>query len=94
MVELYKEIARYQALIVHEKTDEHIDFKAVVLEGPSEGRFFIRYSHTYRNSDMMGFYYSDSYTGADSAEEAEIKVRHWAEAIEKSHEVGPWNEDV
>ena len=94
MVEFYKEIARYQAIIVHEKTGEHIDFKAVVLEGPSEGRFFIRYSHTYRPSAEAGFYYSDSYTGADSAEEAEEKVRHWAGAIEKSHEVAPWNQDV
>ena len=94
MVEFYKEVARYQATIQHQRTGDIVDFKAVVLEGPSDGRFHIQYSHTCRAENAIGFRYSDSMTGAQSAEEAEVKVRSWAETIEKSFEVGPWNEDI
>lgn len=72
-----------------------LDEKAVVSEGPSEGRFSISYSHSFRSTkEAAGLYYSGTYTAAHSPEEADVLVRSWFEQIEGSYEVGPWSENL
>ncbi len=93
MVEFYKLIAEYRADIKHEKTGENIDFKARVYQGPPNDNFAIWYSHTYAGKPGSGFYYSDSYTCANTAEEAENTVRNWASSIAGSDRYKAWTED-
>jgi hypothetical protein len=45
MAELLKEVARYQAGIVHQRTGETVDYRAVVLDHPATGRYLIQHSH-------------------------------------------------
>ncbi len=91
-MEFYKEVARYRADVQHNRTGEMVDFSAVVYEGPEAGRFYIRYSHTFRPTEGAGFWYSNSSTNAPDPETAETMVRNWAEQLSKSFEVGPWSE--
>lgn len=94
MIEFYKEIARYQADIMVKATGKMIEYRAVVLEGPSEGSFHIQHSHTLRPSEQANFWHSNTYTRADSPEEAETLVRSWAEMLSKAVEVKPWTHVV
>lgn len=92
MAEFYKEVARYRADIDHQASGQMIDYTASVYEGPSPGRFYIRHSHTFKPTQSAGgFWYSNSHTQADSAEDAEDLVRSWVDQIEKSYEVAPWD---
>ncbi|MBW4961896.1 hypothetical protein [Sulfitobacter sp. CW3] len=94
MVEFYKLFAEYRADIKHEKTDEMIDFRARVYLGPPNDNFTIRYSHTYAGQEGRSFYYSNSQTRADTAEEAEATVRRWARSIAGSDRYQGWTEEL
>lgn len=94
-MEFYKIVAQYRADLEHAQTGQMYDVKAQVLEGPSEGRFHISYSHTFRPTEQAaGMYFSNSFTSASSLDEAEVLVKSWFEQIASSYEVGIWNEDL
>ena len=84
MIEFYKLVARYRADIQHEKTGHLIDYWAEVYSGPTIGRFSIRHSHVFQPTEDAGYYYSNTYSVADSELEAEQKVRTWTEKLRAS----------
>ena len=93
MIEFYKEVARYRADIEHARTGQMIDYWAVVYEGPQPGQFHIRHSHTTQAEGAAGPYYSNTMTKADSAEDAEQRVRTWCQSIVDGHMVVEWPYD-
>ena len=94
MVEFCKLIAEYRADIEHEKSGGMIDFRAKVYQGAPNNDFSIRYSHTFADQPNSGFYYSNSQTRADSAEQAEAVVKGWATSIASSDRYKTWTEDL
>lgn len=84
MIELYKVVQSYWGNIVHEKSGEHIKFQAQVSEGPSEGRYVIKYSHDYQPVEGAMVNFGATATHAKSIEEAKSKVEKWAEWAAKS----------
>lgn len=90
MVEFYKEVARYRADIQHAASGKMIDYSAIVSEGPNEGEFSIRHSHTTQAEGAATPYFSNSFTRADSAAEAEALVRNWCDQIAGAHSVVEW----
>ena len=90
MAEIYKLINEFRADIKHKRTGEIIDYKGRVYEGPNTGRFYIEHSHVLRPSEGAGFWYSDSFTSAESADGAELLVRNWIEMLADSYEVKLW----
>ena len=93
MIEFYKQVARYRAVIQHDRTHDLIEYWAEVYEGPTEGRYSIRYSHTLRPTEEAGDYFSDTYAWADSQATAELYVREWAEKLRTSYSYKPWPQD-
>ena len=94
MIEFYKEVARYRALIVHKQTGDEIDFKAAVYEGPADGQYSIRYSHSYRRTADQGRYTPGPAAFADSPADAESKIWEWVKDIESSYAVDPLDHDT
>ena len=92
MIEIHKEIQRYRAHIEHNATGVNFELRAVVEEIPDTGRFNIRYSHTFKPEGAAGPYYSNTFTLADSAAEAEAKVLSWSEQLSESPEICPWSD--
>ena len=90
MTEVHKEAARYQADIVHQRTGKTVNYRVVVLEHPAAGRYVIQHSHVAVPVEGGNPWYSDSYTSADSLEEAETLVDSWANELAKSYEVMRW----
>jgi hypothetical protein len=90
MVEIYKLVSEYRADVFHEQSGETINYSAQVFEGHQPGRFSIRHSHTLMGKEGSGFWASDSYTSANSPEEAETLVRGWAGMLASAFEVKPW----
>lgn len=95
MIETYKEVGRFRADILHKRTGQMIDYKAVILEGPSPGQFHIDHSHTAKPTETaLGPWYSNSYTSAPSLEDAEALVKGWMSFLADLYEIVPWTADL
>ena len=94
MVEFYRTLEVFWASIYNERCDERFTSVAEVSEGPIEGRFYIRYSHTYHPTVDAGPYYSDSYTSADTLSVAKMHVENWFEDLEKAPAIKVWCKDL
>ena len=93
MIEFYKEVARYRADIEHARSGKMVDYSAIVYEGPNAGQFYIRHSHTTKAEGAAGPYFSNSFTMADSPEDAEHKIKAWCDSIANAYEVVVWPRD-
>ena len=95
MVEFFEVIAEYFSHVEHTRSGEVIPLRAKVMSVPDSGVFSISYSHTFRaTEEAAGFYYSNSFSQADSPENARALVQNWAQMLSNSSEVGPWTTDV
>ena len=90
MSNTYELIAIYKTWVNHKYSGEMINLEAQVFRRDSSQELNISYSHLFVPREGSGAWASDSFTHANSLDEAKSLFQSWAEMMGKSHEVRVW----